>query len=105
MEAMASTLRDTSTMPVDAADDPLYDAIAIAFVYAAWAGAAMWLGDRAGLAVLVLATTVLTVAAFVGRSDAPVPDAERPFVAEFATILLYCATALAAAVLVIDTLT
>ena len=65
----------------------------------------MWLGDRAGLAVLVLATTSLTVTALAGRSRALTPDTARPFVVEFATILLYCATALALAVLVIDTVT
>ena len=92
-------------MPVDAAEDPLYDAIAIAFVYAAWAAASMWLGDRAGLLVLVLATTVLTVTALAGRSRTVVVQGARPFIVEFATITLYCATALALSVLAIDTFT
>ncbi|MFN3216008.1 MAG: hypothetical protein ACE367_05900 [Acidimicrobiales bacterium] len=92
-------------IPVDAADDPLYDAVAIAFVYAAWAVAGMWLGDRAGLLVLVLATTVLTVTALAGRSRTMVVQGARPFLVEFATIILYCATALAISVLAIDTFT
>jgi hypothetical protein len=92
-------------MPVEAADDPLYDAIAIAFVYAAWAAATLWFGDRAGLTVLVLATAALTVVALAGGSAATAPPTDRPFVVEFGTILLYCATALGLAVLVIDVLT
>lgn len=90
---------------MDAAEDPLYDAIAIAFVYASWAAASMWFGERAGLLVLVLATTVLTVTALAGRSRNLVTQGARPFLVEFATITLYCATTLALAVLAIDTFT
>jgi hypothetical protein len=102
---MADPSRNAMAMPVDAAEDPLYDAIAIAFVYAAWAAASMWLGDRAGLVALVLATTVLTVTALTGRSRTITVQGARPFIVEFATIILYCASALALSVLVIDTVT
>lgn len=100
---MAEPSPHALSTPVDAAEDPLYDAIAIAFVYAAWAAASTWLGDRAGLAVLVLATTALTVTALAGPSRTVVGRGTRPFVVEFATITLYCATALALSVLAIDT--
>lgn len=103
---MAEPSPHALAIPVDAAEDPLYDAVAIAFVYATWAAASMWLGDRAGLVVLVLATTVLTVTALAGRSRTlVVVQGPRPFLVEFATITLYCATALAVSVLAIDTFT
>jgi len=101
---MAEPSPHRSAVPVDAADDLLYDAIAIAFVYAAWAVAGVWFGERAGLLVLVLATTTLTVTALSDRPRTTVLRG-RPFIVEFATIILYCATALAGSILVIETLT
>jgi hypothetical protein len=105
LDAMAEPYQHALAMPVDAAEDPLYDAIAIAFVYAAWAAASMWLGERAGLVALVLATTALTVAALAGHSRTTARQSARPFIVEFATIILFCATALALSVLTIDAVT
>ncbi len=98
---MAAPSEHTLTTPVEATEDLLYDAVAIAFVYAAWAVASMWFGDRAGLVALVAATTVLTVVAVAGRGRLIHVSGDRPFIVDFATILLYCATTLALAALVI----
>ena len=102
---MTEPSQSALAMPVEATEDPLYDAVPIAFVYAAWAGSSMWLGERAGLSVLVLSTTVLTVAALAGRTRSMAASEPRPFLVEFATIILYCVSALAGSILAIDAVT
>ena len=104
MSELSELSEPTWAAAVEAADDPLYDAVAIAFVYAAWAATSVWVGDRAALVVLVGATTLLTVAALSRQRPVWPVDRQRPFVVDFATILLYCASAIALGVLAVGAL-
>ncbi len=75
--------------------DPLYDPPLLIFVYTAWA-ATSWLAGRwPGLVALVGATALLVAA---GARAGPVTAAPRSFVADLATILLFCAASLAVGV-------
>ncbi len=91
--------RQLAPTPVDWADvDPLYDPAFPIFVYGGWALAdAVW-GNTAGLIALVLGTLTLSVLSLV-QERGPEP---RTFLAEFSTILLYCAAALSTGVLVLQ---
>ncbi len=83
----------TTIEPV--ADDPLYDPVYLAFIYGTWAVSSWLLSPTAGLVVLVVATAGLTAAASLhGRDREP-----RRFMTDFATILLFCAAAIALGVL------
>ena len=79
--------------------DPMYDAPYLVLVYAAWVSTTWAFGDTVGLAVLVLATLVLTVIA--GRR--PVTRApNRSFASDFATVLLFCGAGLGAGVFIVE---
>ena len=80
--------------------DPLYDPAFPIFVYAAWAMADAAWGNTAGLYALVLGTVTLSVLSLC-QERGPEP---RSFLAEFSTILLYCAAALSTGVLVLQAL-
>lgn len=77
---------------------PLQEPAWFIFIYAAWALVSWYLSPWLGLLVLVAATTSLTVAAF---RDDTAPTAVA-FVADFNVALLYCAAAIAVAVLVLE---
>lgn len=79
-------------------DDPLYDPVYIAFIYGAWAATSWALGQLAGLIVLVGATALLMLKAITTQRV----EAERPFMTDFATILLFCAAAIGLGVLGVE---
>ncbi len=81
--------------------DLLYDAPYIVFVYAAWVAASYVMGDVWGLGVLIAGTTALTAAA---ARQPFVADAPRSFAADFAVILLFCASSIGVGVFAIDAL-
>ena len=75
--------------------DPLYDPVLLAFLWAGWLATTMLGSPRAGLVVLVVGALVLMASGL--RTDRPIEI--RTFSSEFASMLFYCAAAIAAAVL------
>jgi Flp pilus assembly protein TadB len=80
--------------------DPLYEPSYVAFAYGAWAAAGWAASPEIGSLVLVAAAAIIAIAGVRARVEA------RPnkFLVDFATMLLFCSAAIAAAVLGVDAL-
>lgn len=86
-----------NSQPQELDPDPLYDPILMIFIYAGWVGLTSLFNDLAGLLGLVALTAVLTGFALAHPQD----DKPRPFVAEFGTVLLFCASSIGVAVVLL----
>lgn len=83
--------------PPEPDPDPLYDPMWMIFIYSGWVGLASLFNDLAGLLGLIGLTALLTVFALAHPQD----HRPHPFVAEFGTVLLFCASSIGVAVVVL----